>query len=294
MTTRSHSLTRRSLLQMLTAGSVAGAAMLQASEPKPSISPLNTLTDAEEVALGRKFASQLEREVKLLDIAPLTAYLNDLVGTLGKQSRRPNLRYPVKVVDSAVVNAVSLPGGYVYVYRGLLHKAQTESELVSVLAHEIGHVVGRHAANRIMLDFRARSLYEAVKKNILAENSVITDIIQKLGGAVVMLAMLQYSREDETEADLFGFYNMIRGGWDPHGMVRMFRMLRDMQGGDPDLINQVLSTHPAPGQRAQRIEAELQQVRLPSDLNDDSLAFRAMKLGLHALPPPPKPAPVRK
>jgi predicted Zn-dependent protease len=281
------------MLRLLTSLPLTGAATLLAQEPQVSRSPLNTLSDAEEVALGRKFGAELEKESKMLDVGPLNTYVNDIITRLGQKSQRPNLRYRARIIDSAVVNAVSLPGGYVYVYRGLLHEATSESELVGVLAHEVGHVAARHAANRIMLDFRARSLYEMVKKNLMIENNVITDIIQKMGGAVVMLALLQYGREAENEADMLGFYDMLRAGWDPRGMESFFRRLRTIQGRDPDFVEQILSTHPAPGQRAVRIHEELLKVRMPPDLVQDSLSFKTMKLGLSLLPAPPKAAPVR-
>lgn len=267
---------------------LAAAAAVHAAEPRVSVPSYNTLTDAEEIALGRKFAGQLEKDMPILQIGALDNYVNGIVTELGRKSRRPNLRYVAKVVNTTDVNAVSLAGGHIFVFRGLLETARNESELVGVLAHEVGHVVGRHSANQLMLNFRARQVYEIVKKNIELQNKVIEQIIEKFGGAAVMLAMLKYDREQEFEADLFGFYNMIRAGWDSSGMISFFRR-SNLVSAESNWLEDALSTHPNPGERARRLQAEAATLRMPSDLNEDSVSFRAMKVGLRLLPAPVKP-----
>lgn len=267
---------------------LAAAAAVRAAEPRVSVPSYNTLTDAEEIALGRKFAGQLEKEMPILQIGALDNYVNGIVTELGRKSRRPNLRYVAKVVNTTDVNAVSLAGGHIFVFRGLLESVRNESELVGVLAHEVGHVVGRHSANQLMLNFRARQVYEIVKKNIELQNKVIEQIIEKFGGAAVMLAMLRYDREQEFEADLFGFYNMIRAGWDSEGMISFFRR-SNLAAKESNWLEDALSTHPNPAVRARRLQAEAATLRMPADLSQDSVSFRAMKVGLRLLPAPVRP-----
>jgi predicted Zn-dependent protease len=267
---------------------LAAAAAVHGAEPKVSVPSYNTLTDAEEIALGRKFAAQLEKEMPILQIGALDNYVNGIVTELGRKSRRPNLRYVAKVVNTTDVNAVSMAGGHIFVFRGLLEAARNEAELVGVLAHEVGHVVGRHSANQMMLNFRARQVYEIVRKNIELQNKVIEQIIEKFGGAAVMLAMLRYDREQEFEADLFGFYNMIRAGWDSEGMISFFRR-SNLAAKESNWLEDALSTHPNPAERARRVQAEAATLRMPAGLSQDSVSFRAMKVGLRLLPAPVRP-----
>lgn len=267
---------------------LAAAAAVHAAEPKVSVPSYNTLTDAEEIALGRKFAGQLEKEMPILQIGALDNYVNGIVTELGRKSRRPNLRYVAKVVNTTDVNAVSMAGGHIFVFRGLLEWARNEAELVGVLAHEVGHVVGRHSANQMMLNFRARQVYEIVKQNIELQNKVIEQIIEKFGGAAVMLAMLRYDREQEFEADMFGFYNMIRAGWDSEGMISFFRR-SNLAAKESNWLEDALSTHPNPADRARRLQAEAATLRMPADLSQNSVSFSAMKVGLRLLPAPVRP-----
>jgi predicted Zn-dependent protease len=267
-----------------------GATAAYAVEPKVTVPAYNTLTDADEVALGRKFAGALEKDYPILDVAPLTDYINSIVAELGRTSRRPNIRFSAKVVNTTDVNASALLGGFVFVHRGLLETARNESELVGVLAHEVGHVAGRHSANRLMLNLQARRVYEVVKQNVQLQNTVVEQVIERLGGAAVVLASLKYGREMELEADMLGFYNLIRSGWNPNGILCLFnRASLANKGNSGDWLESVLSTHPEPSLRAQRIKAEIESIRMPADLRNDSVSFQAMKLGLKFLPPPVRP-----
>ena len=280
--------TRREWFSALAMATI-GTTVARGAEPHIVVPSYNTLSDAEEIQLGRKFAGELEKKLPLLSVGPLSTYVNSLVQTLGQNSQRPRLRYVAKVANTTDVNAVSLPGGYIFVFRGLLEAAQTESELVSVLAHEIGHVVGHHGANQLMLDFRARQVYELVKQNLELENSVIAQVIERLGGPMVVLAQLQYGRDLEFEADLLGCYEMARAGWNPRGMLAMFQHLRKGERGNANWLEDILSSHPNTAERMDRIRNEMASMRLRSDLTDNSLGFRAMKLGLNLLPDPVKP-----
>jgi len=284
------SISRRALLRLAAAIPAAGAAMIQAREPRVTVPSYNTLSDEEEVAFGLKVAVQMESGMPLLRVGLLEDYVNTMVTKLGRASQRPNMDYSAKVVNTPVINAKSILGGHTYVYRGLLQFVQSESELASVLAHEVGHVAGHHSANNIMIEVRAKQLYEVVKKNVRLENNVIAQVIQKLGGPLAVLALMRYQRGEEFQADMLGFYEMVRCNWDPNGMVFLFEHLRKLEG-QPDVIKAILSDHPPAGERAARIRDEMQTVRMPPNMVDDTLSFRAMKAALAVLPPPPKPQP---
>lgn len=285
-------LSRRNLLQaagrtgMGMAALCCTAKLLISAEPKIVVPPYNTLSDAQEVELGKVFSGELEKKVQLIDIGPITSYLNEMVEQLARSSQRPNLQYPVKVVDTAQINAVSLPGGFIYVYRGLIEFVKDESELVGVLSHEVGHVVGHHAANAFCLNFTAKRLYDDVQRNLGLDNTVVAAIIERLGGPLAILAQLHYGRAQEFEADLLGVYQMHRAGWNPAGMLHFFTTLQAYE--KPSLIGQFLSTHPPSSERATRVRNEIQQMPELTNLTDNSLKFVLMKGALQILPPPPK------
>jgi predicted Zn-dependent protease len=281
---------RRSLLRLTAAlPAVGGAALLQASEPEISVPSYNDLTDRQEIEFGRKAAAEYDAKLPILHIGPLEDYCNSMVVKLGRASKRPNMDYKARVINTMEVNAFSIMGGHLWVYRGLLEFAQNESELAGVLAHEVGHVVGHHCANKLATVLQAKHIWAQVKDNVLLQNPVIQQIIQKLGGPLAMLALLKYERDQEFQADMFGFYELLRTGWDPNGIIHMFERLRDATGGDPDLIRKIQQDHPPLGERVARFRKEMSSVRMPAKTTTDSFSFKAMKLGLKILPPPAKP-----
>jgi predicted Zn-dependent protease len=270
-------------------GVLAGAALAQASEPKVSTPSFNTLTEAEEIALGRKFAAQYEAKVQILRHAAIDEYMTGIMLKLGAASQKPSWPYRVKVVNSAEVNASAIPGGALYVQRGLLEFVEDENEMVGAIAHEVGHIVARHTTNQLMAAFLARNLYERVKKNLMLENTVVEQIIEALGGPLVLLAQLKYSRENESEADLLGFYEMLRAGWHPNGLLKFFIRLQKLEG-QRNAIDVMLSDHPATAERAAVLRRELASVKITAPLREQTVQFQALKVALKLLPPAPQPA----
>ena len=264
------------------------AALLHAVEPKVRNEPYNTLTEQEEIALGRKFSAEYEKNVEILHNPDLDIYLNRMVRKLGNASQRPEWPYQAKAVNLAEVNACAIPGGFLYVNRGLLKTVGDENELAGVLAHEVGHVVARHTTNALILNFMAHNLYERVKENILLDNDVISRVIEALGGPVFLLAQLHYSRENESEADLLGFYEMLRAGWNPAGMLRFLTRMAQATGWDNPL-EVMLSDHPGASERAGAIRREMATVRITAPSVIESTEFRTIKATLRTLPPAPQP-----
>ncbi len=259
-----------------------------ADEPHVTISPLNKLSDADEIALGSKFATQIESKVEIASNPVIDHYLTEMVRALAAQSQRPNLPYSIKLVNSFEVNAFSIPGGFLYLNRGLVELISQEDELAATLGHEIGHVVARHVVNKLLLSFKAQSLLKPVLDNLNKQNGVVDQIIRKLGGAFAMLAMLHFSREDEAEADLLGFYETLRAGWDPNGFLTLFSQLEQLEkklGGQP---NRFLSDHPPTPERAAAIKHELTRVKIPAGAVKDSVKFKVFKSSMGLLRAPEK------
>jgi len=277
------------LAGLLGASALVSPALLHAVEPHIVDKPYNTLTEEEEIALGRKFSAEYEKKVEIMHNPVIDAYLNNIIHKLGNASQRPHWPYQVKVVNSAVVNACAIPGGFLYLQRGLLEYVEDENEMVGAMAHEVGHVVARHTTNQLVLNFLAKNLYDRVKKNVLLNNDVIARVIEALGGPVVLLAELKYSRQAESEADMLGFYEMLRAGWHPNGLLKFFtRMEQNERGRTP--FDVMLSDHPSSADRAAAIRRELASVQIATPLVEQTVQFKALKEALRLMPPAPKSA----
>ncbi len=262
---------------------------LRGDEPHPTRSPLNNLSDKDEIALGDIFAADLEKELPLVSNPLIDAYLDGIVQKLAAVSQRPGLPYLCQLVNAEVLNAFSIAGGRIYLYRGLVEKLGKEDELVATLSHEIGHIVGRHSANQVMLAFRARQAYDLVKDKIPQHAGMIQEVIAKLGGALATVAMLHFSREDEYEADKLGLYETVRAGWQPSGFLSLFDKFAVLEKQSAGLPLPLLRDHPPAEDRAQALREELAKVTVPSDAISDSLPFHAFSLAMNLLPEPPKP-----
>jgi beta-barrel assembly-enhancing protease len=260
---------------------------LRAVEPTPSKAWYNTFNDEEEMTMGRKAAEEADAQMPILDAPLLTAYLNNLGQKVAEASRRPQIQYSFKIVNTDVVNAFSLPGGFVYVNRGLLDFVQNESELAGVVAHEVGHICAYHSMNDVARRYWAdRAASEITKRGIITDQQM-TDLLKQYGGYLLFVDR-KFSRDEESEADMLGLYNAIRAGYDPQGLISALDRLSKFTG-NPTLVQALLMNHPLPGDRVIALRAELAQNPAPNDLEQDSLAFEAAKLHLKALPPPPPP-----
>ena len=260
-----------------------------AEEPHASRAFYNTFTDAEEMTMGRSAAEDVEKARPLLDDAPLTDYLNLVGMKVAAASQRPQLDYHFKVVNSPSINAFSLPGGYVYVNRGLLEVVESEAELAGVLGHEIGHIVAFHSMNDVARQSWANRAISEVKKAGLTQDQKIQSMIDEYGGTFLLFVNKKFSREEENEADLLGLYNSVRGGWDPNGLIVFLSRLINL-GADKNLYAVLLRNHPLPEERVEDLKAELKLSPPAKGLSKTSSSFRAMKDRLRTLPPPPPPS----
>lgn len=266
---------------------VIGLGVAFAEEPRGSRAIYNNFTDAEEMAMGRNAAEDVDKTQPILDDPELTGYLDRVGQQVAASSQRKALEYHFKIVNSPSVNAFSLPGGYVYVNRGLMEVVETESELAGVLGHEVGHVVGFHSMNDVARRWLVdRVMYEG-KKAGLVQDKEIQNVIEHYGGTALLFVNRKFSREEENEADLLGIYNAERSGWDPSGLITFLNRLAG--GSGQDLYQQLLRNHPLPEERVKNLTAELKIAAPAKGLKKTSGAFRMMKERLRTLPPPPPP-----
>jgi predicted Zn-dependent protease len=201
---------------------------------------LSSLSDEQEVDLGQQTDRALKQQgVQIYDDDPdIVNYVNEIGQRLVASSERSDLPYTFQVVEDDSVNAFATSGGFVYVNTGLIREAETEAELAGVMAHEIGHIVGRHSINRM------REI--ALASGVAGALGVSEDDLVNIG--VQLALFLPNSRSAEYEADELGFANMGRAGYDQQGFITFMQKLNS--GGYPEF----LSSHPDPGNRVNRLQ----------------------------------------
>ena len=218
------------------AAAVMVVAVLLASVPAyGQLGGLFGFTEDQEVELGRRAALEFEREFPLLDDPDVVAYIEKIGRKLVAVSGRTNISYTFKVVDAEQVNAISLPGGYVYVFRGLILAADEESELAGVMAHEVGHIVARHGVEQLKRG-QLFGLGAAVFGQILgggAKSGSGPSIGELAVNLIGTGAYRSFSREAETEADRLGVRILYDAGYTPTSFVTFLDKLDARKGRDP-------------------------------------------------------------
>lgn len=268
-----------------------GATGLLAEEPQPMQMPYNNLSDQDEIELGNAMAAKLDKKLPIVENTLIDMYLGRIVERLAKASKRPNMPYRCVLVNTREVNAFSIAGGRLYLNRGLVEFVRHENQLVATLAHEIGHVAGYHSANQIMLHYRAQQFFDILRSNTPKHSEVIDQMAAQMGELAALLPMLHFSRENEYEADMLGFYEMVRAGYKPSGFLGLFELLADLEQKSGSMQIPWLMDHPPSVERAARIRRELQTVSGQEGAREDSIAFHAFQLAMNLLPAPPKPKP---
>ncbi|BAY27792.1 peptidase M48 Ste24p [Calothrix sp. NIES-2100] len=221
---------------------------------------LSNISDRQEVDLGKDINQQVSGEVKLYRNAEVNRYVEQVGRRLAANSDRPNLPYTFQVVDDPAINAFATAGGYVYVHTGLLKAADNEAELASVIAHEIGHIGGKHLVKQMRQQAIAGGLATAAG---LDRNQVV--------GLGVQLALnLPRSRQDEFDADQRGLRTLTRSGYAQSGMVSFMQKLLG-KGSTPTF----LSTHPATSDRINTLKRSINSQPSNGRYGLDNAAYKA-------------------
>ncbi len=211
----------------------------------------------QEIALGKQAASQLEAQYGVLDDPYLTARINTIGQRLAAVSGRTDITYQFKVLATDDVNAVACPGGFIYVFKGLIDYMPTDAELAGVIGHEVGHVAKKHSIH---------SIEKQLATNILLAVDTGGRGLD-LESAASQLLAAGYSRTDERGADKEGVRNSIEAGYNPYAMLITAHKLEDLSkehGGSGK--RSILSTHPAPDQRIQRALKQIQAYDIHPDV----------------------------
>jgi len=206
-----------------------------------------------QVAMGRQFAQQVEAQVKLINDPVITEYINRVGQNLVRNSDA-QVPFTIKVIDSDVVNAMALPGGFFYVNSGLILAADEEAEVAGVMAHEIAHVAACHAARE---QTRA-SLLQMASIPFIFMGGGIGYAGSEAAGLGGMFGILKFSRGFEAEADYLGIEYMYRAGYDPSAFVSFFEKVQAMEKKKPGTLAKAFDTHP---QNSDRIEKSQEEIR---------------------------------
>lgn len=209
---------------------------------------LNLIGQGTEVELGQQLAAETTATMPLLEDEELTAYVSEITLKLAALSERPTLPWQIQVLDDPTVNAFALPGGYLYITRGLMAWLGSEDELAAVIGHEIGHVTARHSANTL-----SRTILAAPLLGLVGALDPQMEHIGALTGLGTGLARLSHSREDERQADDLGLRYLQRAGYDPSAMLDVFTVLETVEKGEGDRLPTWLLTHPTPTDRRSRL-----------------------------------------
>jgi beta-barrel assembly-enhancing protease len=198
-----------------------------------------------EVAMGRQLAAEVDRQAKFIDDPVITEYVNRVAQNLVLHSDA-KIPFTVKVIDSDEVNAFALPGGFFYVNKGLILAADNEAELAGVMAHEISHVIARHAVEN---QTKANLMQYGMLAGILLGGPILSNVLYNGGGFFEGIAFLKFSRNAEAEADKLGTQYLYAAGYDPTALATMFEKLEGKEKKKPGTMSKLFKDHPAPADR---------------------------------------------
>jgi len=213
------------------------------------------ISESREIAMGRQYDPEVVASMGLYGGDEWQSYIQALGSRMAALTERPDLPWTFRVVDDPIVNAFAIPGGFVYVTRGILAHFTSEAQLASVLGHEIGHVTARHSA--------AQMSRQSLLQGVVGAGSVFAPNLQSawaLAGTGVGILSLKFSRDDESQADQLGLRYIYRAGFDPRPMPEVYTMLGRISAASGSRTPEWLSTHPDPGNREQRIRAAIAQL----------------------------------
>ena len=251
---------------------------------------INFFSIEKEMALGKSMAQQLERKSTLVTDKLITEYVNRLGQNLGRHSDT-KIPLTIKVIEGDDPNAITLPGGYIYVQTGLIRTADTEAELAGAMAHEIAHVAARHATR------------QATQGQVAQIAAIPLIFIGGLGSlcmgaaeaSIVPASSLGFQRGNESEADMLGLQYLYKSGYDPLGMVDIFEKIFSFaEQKHPKLLARLASTHPAAGDRLVNVQKNIETLLKPrpeyivNTSEFDNMKSRLAQLDLMPKPDPPE------
>ena len=211
---------------------------------------VNWYSMEKEIAMGKQYAMEIERQAKIVDDPIIAEYVNRVGQNLVRNS---DVKVPVsiKVLETDEPNAMALPGGFFFVNTGLLKLAQNESEIAGVMGHELAHIAARHATRQMT---RAGIVNLATIPMMILGGGWAMYGIYQATNLLIPITFLKFSREFESEADMLGLQYMYKAGYDPNGFVDIFERLESMEKRKPGTISKMFTSHPPTGDRIVKVQ----------------------------------------
>jgi beta-barrel assembly-enhancing protease len=274
MNRSAHVVARPVLALMIAMSLIAGVAEAQTQVK----SGWNLFSPQQDVEIGQQSAMAAEQQLPLVNDRDVDAYVNRIGQKLASNAGGPQFQYRFRVVNQPDINAFALPGGYIYLNRGIIENAQNEGEVAGVLAHEIAHVALRHGTHQASKAYAAQAglqILGGLLGGKIGNNTA--QILNTVGGVGLNALFLKFSRELETQADVRGAQILAASGYTPADMVSFFHQLEKV---DKSKKTTWLSHHPAPPDRIARIEKERQLLREPATPTQNVAQLNAIKAEL--------------
>jgi beta-barrel assembly-enhancing protease len=220
-------------------------------------SGFNLFSVEQDVEIGRQSAIEAERQLPMLDNRSIEAYVNAIGERLARVAPGADYPYQFKIVNASDINAFALPGGHLYLNRGLIEAAENEGQLAGVMAHEMAHVALRHGTSQASRAYLGQAGLGLLGGLLGREDRSTEQRIDAIGGFGLNTLFLKFSRTAEEEADVAGAQMLAAAGYDPADMADFFDILAQTQDRDPGKVEQFFSSHPAPANRTARINEEI-------------------------------------
>jgi Zn-dependent protease with chaperone function len=272
---------RRAALALAFVLATASLALGDRTRLKPG---WNMFSPQQDLQIGQQLSRQAQQQLPMLNDPRVDNYLNQLGQRLAAHAPGYRFPYQYRCVNSAQINAFALPGGFIYINRGVIEAADDEAQLAGVMAHETSHVALRHGTNQASKAY-AWQVPFSVLGGVMG-NSVGAVLAQLGGGLVLNSVFLKYSRTDESQADILGTQILYDSGYDPRAMAQFLEKIEAMSRSQPI---EFFSDHPNPAHRVERVDEEIDKLGgPPPHAQTDSSEFEAIKRYVKSLPPPPK------
>jgi predicted Zn-dependent protease len=244
-----------------------------------SAAAMTLVSVEQEIAIGKQTHARVRKETPIVSDAAVVRYVRGVNGRLARAATGPKYPYSVTVADTRAINAFALPGGPVWIHRGAIEQATNESQMASVLAHEIAHIASGHAARQLTTAAVTNwglNLLGSMLGNVGGAGGA-----QIAAGFLASGMFLKFNRDEEREADRVGLTLMSRAGWDGRGMVEMFEILKKEAGRNPTSVEAFFSSHPSTDDRIKDVRAAVSAHRTG---RRDSREFQVVKARLLKMP----------
>lgn len=248
----------------------------------------STISTQQEVAMGDDYARQINQQIPLIRDASLNQYLDGLGSAIARVADQRGIRYHFYIVNSDGVNAMAVPGGHIYVTRGLIERTDNLTEAAGVLAHEIAHVTERHSIEQMGRAQQANLGLAVLYGVILGRPpSTVERVGVQVGGAAVFA---NYSRDAEREADQQAVPFLIRAGIHPEGLITMFEKLLEERQRNPSAVEQWFASHPTTRERIDNVRAHIASIPASQlqGLTRNTTSYREFQARLRGQPAPPR------